>query len=363
MKFALRELLYGKKKYILIELLLVLLMFMVLFLCGLVEGLGRAVTSAIDNRVADYYILSDSAEKLITVSELPDGIINEVREKTNSEVTTLDIQRMYLQKQGEERKLNVIYFAIDANSFLAPSVIEGKTLEYSDKDNPIVLDDDFMAEDIHVGDIIIDSASGFEFNVVGFAKDEMYGHVSVGFITRDSYTQIRTRLNPQYGTTIHALAFKGKPDDLDMDGKELVKKQDIIDNIPSYRAEHLTITMIIYVLVIVSAIVIGVFYYIMTIQKRRQFGVMKAVGFGMGKLSAIVVSEVSLLSVFAAVVANIFTFAMSAVIPQKMPFHLLPADAVSVSAGFVLISIVSSLISIIHISRVDPIQAIGGNDE
>ena len=44
MRFAVRELMHGKKKYILITLLLILLMFMVLFLSGLATGLGRAVT-------------------------------------------------------------------------------------------------------------------------------------------------------------------------------------------------------------------------------------------------------------------------------------------------------------------------------
>lgn len=363
MKFAFRELMYGKKKYLLIELLLILLMFMVLFLSGLAEGLGRAVTSGIENRAADWYLVSDSAEKLITVSDLPGNIAEEIKAQTKAETATLDIQRMYLQKQGEERKINVTYFAVEADGFLAPSVIEGNTLAASDADHPIVLDDDFMAEDIKIGDTVFDSSTGLEFTVVGFAKDEMYGHVSVGFVTRESYVALREKLNPRYEKSVHAVAIQGDPGDIDIAGTELVSKQDIIKSIPSYSAEHLTITMIVYVLVIVAAIVIGVFYYILTIQKRRQFGVMKAVGFGMGRLSAIVVSEVLLLSAAAAVIANILTFAMSAAMPQKMPFYLMHSYAIAVSCAFVAISVISSLISIINISRIDPMQAIGGNDE
>lgn len=64
MQLAWKELIYGKKKYILIELLIILLMFMVLFLSGLAEGLGRAVVSGIDSMDADYFLLSDSAESL-----------------------------------------------------------------------------------------------------------------------------------------------------------------------------------------------------------------------------------------------------------------------------------------------------------
>lgn len=70
MNLAWKELVYGKKKYILIELLIILLVFMVLFLSGLAEGLGRAVVSGIDDMDADLFLLSDSAESLITISEL-----------------------------------------------------------------------------------------------------------------------------------------------------------------------------------------------------------------------------------------------------------------------------------------------------
>lgn len=363
MKFAVKELLHGKKKYILIELLLILLMFMVLFLSGLATGLGRAVTAGIENRDADAFVLSDSAEKLITVSELPEDTLASLAEKTDAELAPLDIQRLYLQKQGEDEKINITYFAVNPDSFLAPTVFEGKSLAEATEKNAIVLDDDFQVKGIRTGDVVRDASSQLEMTVVGFAKDEMYGHVSVGFITTDTYTQIRTALQPHYTPAYHAIAVKGSTDGIDLKGTELVSKADIIKNVPSYSAEHTTITMIVWVLIIVSAVVIGIFYYILTLQKRRQFGVMKAVGLGMGRLSAIVTSQVLLLAVIAAALANALTFGMAAMLPQTMPFYLQLSSAAVVSVAFIVVSVLSSLLSIVHIARIDPIQSIGGNEE
>ena len=49
MKIAWNEIKYQPKKFILIELLIIILMFMVVFLSGLTNGLGRSVSAQIDN--------------------------------------------------------------------------------------------------------------------------------------------------------------------------------------------------------------------------------------------------------------------------------------------------------------------------
>lgn len=364
MKLAWKELVYGKKKYVLIEILIVLLMFMVLFLSGLAEGLGRAVISGIDNMDADYFLLSDSAESLITISNLDTDVYEQLAEQTNAELAVLDIQRLYLSKQNDDEKLNITYFAIEAGSFLEPAVYEGVQLGDSDAENPILLDDDFALEGITLGDIVVDSSTGLEFTVAGFVDDQMYGHTSIGFITTDTYTELRTLLNPMYKKSYHAIALRGgNTEKIDIDKTELVAKADVIENVPSYTAEHITITMIKWVLVAVSAAIIGVFYYILTLQKRKQFGVMKAIGVGMGKLAGIVASQVCIIAVFGAVIADILTFAMAAALPEKMPFYLNITDAVLVTLAFIAISVISSLISILNISHVDPMKVIGGADE
>lgn len=48
MKLALKELIFSLKKYALVELLVVAMIFMVIFLSGLANGLGRAVSSSLE---------------------------------------------------------------------------------------------------------------------------------------------------------------------------------------------------------------------------------------------------------------------------------------------------------------------------
>lgn len=361
MKLACKELLHNKKKYNLIILIIILLMFMVLFLSGLVNGLGRAVSSGIELMDAKYFLVSESSGDIITVSNISSDTFASVSEKLNGNVTTLDIQRMYLQKPGSEEKINVTYFAIEPGSILEPALIEGTSLINSGIDNAIILDDDYQLEGLGLGDTVLDSSTSTQFTVVGFAKDQMYGHTSIAFISTESYTNIRSSLNPMYKVSYHALVTNDdNVTSLDLKGIAIDDKQTIIESIPSYSAEHITITMVVWLLVIISAVIIGVFYYIITIQKEKQFAVMKALGMSMGEITGIIISQVCLVACAGALISNILNFAMACALPQTMPYYMRVFDALGVSLAFIGISIISSLLSVIRVSKVDPMTVIGG---
>ena len=362
MKYALKEIAFEKKKYILIELLLILLMFMVLFLSGLASGLGRDVSSAIDTMDADSFIVDESAEKLMTVSAVKTTVLDKLRED-GVKAAPLNIHKANISRLSDDEKFGVNYFAIEPGSFVEPEVIEGKSLSDSDAQNPILLDDNFREDGISIGDRIVDRSADFEFTVVGFVKDRMYCHTGVGYIATESYTELCRSLNPAYEAEYNAVAVKGGgKTDPGEDGLEVVSKEDIISKIPAYSAEQLTINMILWVLVIVSAVIIGIFNYIITLHKRRQFGVMKAIGLSSAELAGMIISEVCIVSVFAAGISLALTFGMAAGMPEKMPFYLEVSKALIVTAAFVVISIMSSLISVVNISHIDPIIAIGGGD-
>ncbi|BCJ98718.1 ABC transporter permease [Anaerocolumna chitinilytica] len=362
MKLAWKEIKYNWKKYLFIEILLVLMIFMVMFLSGLANGLARAVSAGIENMNAANFVLSSDAEDLITVSNISEDTLTQVKEAAVGQTATLDIQRMNVNIKGKTEKLDITYFAINPDEFLNPEVIKGDKLTTTA--NTIVLDQAFEDNGIKTGDTIVDSTSGIELTVAGFTKDAMYGHTPVGFISTNTYTDIRTSVNPGYVAGYHAIALQS--DNLvgkTIDKAEVVSKAEIVSHIPGYQAEQTTINMILWVLVFISAAILGVFFYILTIQKYKQFGVMKAIGMRMGEIAKMQFSQVLLLACFGIFCGNGLAFGMAAMLPKSMPFYLNEINALIISLAFVAISLVCSLLSTAKVAKVDPVKIIGGNEE
>ena len=362
MRLAFKELLHNKKKYSLITVIVILMMFMVLFLSGLVDGLGRAVSAGIEKMPVTAFAISDDAEGLITISALEDEQYEEIQKQTDGRAATIDIMRMYLMKTDSEEKLDVVYFSIDPEGALAPEVIEGNTFAESDAEYPLLLDDDFKAEGIEVGDTVLDSSTGMEFTVAGFVEDAMYGHVSVAYIPSDDYTELMTAVNPEYKQYYHATALLEGDEDIEVDGVIIFTKDEVINELPGYMSEQMTIKMVDWMLVVITAVILAVFFLVINLQKEKEFGVMKAIGVSMGRLTRFILAEVVLIALCGAVIAAILVIAMAAGLPGTMPFYLQARNVIVILGAFVLISMAGSLLSIIRVSKIDPAAIIGGDN-
>ena len=146
---------------------------------------------------------------------------------------------------------------------------------------------------------------------------------------------LNSTINPMFNNTVHAYAIKGSAKKT-IKGTKTYTKQEIIKSLPGYQAEQMTITMVEWLLVVITAFIIGIFFFIINLQKEKEFGVLKAIGTRMSRLVRFILS---------------------------MPFFLVPSQVILVLASFILISILGSLATVIRVAKIDPAKIIGGDFE
>ena len=363
MKIAWNEIKYQPKKFILIEVLIVIMMFMVIFLSGLTNGLGRIIMAQIDTFGDVQYILSKDSEGVIPYSTLTSSELTEIEDLHLEEQTGLVIQRSTLMKEDEEGSQDVTFFAMDTYKNLTIKAEDGYVA--SDlSDNEVILDESYKAKGIHVGDTIKDKTSDILLKVVAFAQDAKYGHSSVAFISSKTLEEMRQKKNPNYTWQPQAIITSQAVTAEDLSEQLMVSnKQQIINKIPGYTATNMILKTMTWVLLIASAAILGVFFYILALQKLKQFGVLKAIGMSMGEITRIQLSQVGILSIIGIGIGLGLALALTPFLPVSMPFYMKAEDNAVISVSFIVISIICGALSLLKIKKVDPIEVIGGNGE
>ena len=363
MKIAWNEIKYQPKKFILIEVLIVIMMFMVIFLSGLTNGLGRIIMAQIDTFGDVQYILSKDSEGVIPYSTLTSSELTEIEDLHLEEQTGLVIQRSTFMKEDEEGSQDVTFFAMDTYKNLTIKAEDGYVAANL-SDNEVILDESYKAKGIHVGDTIKDKTSDILLKVVAFAQDAKYGHSSVAFISSKTLEEMRQKKNPNYTWQPQAIITSQELTADDLSEQLMVSnKQQIINKIPGYTATNMILKTMTWVLLIASAAILGVFFYILALQKLKQFGVLKAIGMSMGEITRIQLSQVGILSIIGIGIGLGLALALTPFLPVSMPFYMKAEDNAVISVSFIVISIICGALSLLKIKKVDPIEVIGGNGE
>ncbi|OFT80513.1 ABC transporter permease [Granulicatella sp. HMSC30F09] len=363
MKIAWNEIKYQPKKFILIEVLIVIMMFMVIFLSGLTNGLGRIIMAQIDTFGDVQYILSKDSEGVIPYSTLTSSELTEIEDLHLEEQTGLVIQRSTFMKEDEEGSQDVTFFAMDTYKNLTIKAEDGYVAANL-SDNEVILDESYKAKGIHVGDTIKDKTSDILLKVVAFAQDAKYGHSSVAFISSKTLEEMRQKKNPNYTWQPQAIITSQAVTADDLSEQLMVSnKQQIINKIPGYTATNMILKTMTWVLLIASAAILGVFFYILALQKLKQFGVLKAIGMSMGEITRIQLSQVGILSIIGIGIGLGLALALTPFLPVSMPFYMKAEDNAVISVSFIVISIICGALSLLKIKKVDPIEVIGGNGE
>lgn len=349
MFLAWNEIRRKKLKFGLIIGVLTMISYLLFLLSVLANGLINMNKEGIDKWQADAIVLNKDANQTVQQS-----VFNkkDIENKYKKQAT--------LKQTGEivsngHQKDNVLVFGVEKSSFLVPSLIEGHK---ATKDNEVLADETLKNKGFKIGDTLSLSQSDEKLHIVGFTESAKYNASPVIFTNDATIAKINPRLT---GDKINAVVVRDtnwKDKKLNQE-LEAVSINDFIENLPGYKPQNLTLNFMISFLFVISATVIGIFLYVMTLQKTSLFGILKAQGFTNGYLANVVISQTLILALFGTAFGLLLTGVTGAFLPDAVPVKFDVLTLLVFAIVLMIVSVLGSLFSILTIRKIDPLKAIG----
>lgn len=360
MFLAWNEIKHSKTRFALIVGVMFLVSYLVFFLTGLAYGLAQDNRTSVDKWDADAIVLTDESNLNVNMSMMPRGLMDDIEA---DEIATLG-QTPGVVRKGEEssecEKINVNFYGIHPDEFIMPEVVEGDTFS---EDYEVIADYSLYEEDgIEIGDTLNLAGSDITVEVVGFTEDAKFAVSPVLYVTSATYQDIRfedidnTEEGRISGFVVRNDDFgsiKVKNDDL-----ILYDIKDYIAELPGYMAQLLTFGLMIGFLIVIAAVVIGIFMYVLTVQKSSMFGVMKAQGISTAYIGRSVVAQTFLLSAIGVSVGGLLTIITSFFLPAAVPFRSNYYFFGGITVLLIVFAVLGAFFSVRTIVKIDPLEAI-----
>lgn len=356
MFLAFKELKYSKTKFSLIIAVVILITYLVYFLTSLANGLASSYTNAINQWDSDEIVLTVDANDSMMMSYMEqadfDGLI------TSGDKSKLGlfpgVINNPLADNVLDSRLDVYFFGIDDDSFIKPSELKDLTLT----GNQVIVDEEFKKEGYEIGDSFGVTGSTQQYEIIGFSSKTTYQTAPVVLMSLDTWQAYR------YGPTntpdlYSGIIVRGEVNEL-RDNLISYTTDDYIMTLPGYTAQVLTFSVMIIFLIVITAFVLGIFIYVLTIQKTSIFGVMKAQGISNGYIGASVIIQTLLLVAFGISVGLVLTALTGFFLSDIIPFAVNILFYLVITAAFFLFALFGGLFSVSAVLKIDPLEAIGG---
>ena len=354
MFLAINEIRHSKLRYALVTGVMFLIAYLVFFLTGLAYGLAQDNRMAVDKWEADQILLTEEANDNLNMSMLPRSLYDEV---DAPEKAVLAQTAGVVTKEDNGEKVDVTFFGIDPDQFLAPNITDGEMFA---SDDEAVADSSIEEEyGISIGDTIKLAGTDKKLKIVGFTDNARFSVAPVLYTSIGAYQEIRfEKEDDSENARINAIVTRGKikevPDDLV--ATDISK---FINELPGYNAQVLTFGFMIGFLIVIAAIVIGIFIYVLTMQKSEIFGVMKAQGISSRYIAFSVIAQTFLLATSGVLIGGLATIGTALVLPAAVPFQINLLFFASISVMMILIAMLGAFFSVRTIVKIDPLKAIG----
>ncbi len=377
MFLAVSEIKHNKLKFSLIVLSLTLIVFLLVSLSAMGSGLIVGMSGVVRSLKADLIVFQTGSHLSLQRSNLKTSLSKDLNEVDGVErVAPFGQFVVTLEKDGKTFDGSLIPTAID--SMVNPAIVEG-TLLTSDDFDGVVIDRSVTRNGIAVGDEVSIEATGRKFKIIGFTKDRRLSMLPTVYMNVDTWQRAKFetvmkvttgRAYEQRGTEFtNAFLLKAKPGtDIealkeriseDVDGVEAATMDEAADAFPGMAPMVMVVVALEALAFIIGTVIVGIFFYILTLQKISQVGMLKAIGASSFYVFKDLVTQVLILTAFGMILGTGLAYLLSLVIPSTIAMNFSLSEIAPMLAGVFVMSFVGTLFSLRHIIKIDAIVAIG----
>ncbi|MBL1075512.1 ABC transporter permease [Nocardia sp. 2] len=342
---ALRDLRAARGRFLLITTVVMLVALLVSFLSGLTAGLAHQNISAVESLETSTVVFSDTGSSpSFDSSTLGEDQI-QVWQRAGGTVDPIGISRARATVDGAS-PTQVALFGVSGTPFGNRTVTDPGTVILSSA----------AAKDLNarIGDTV--QLGTGNFTVRGVTGDDWYAHTPVVWMTLSDWQA----QNPRSGAAT-ILAVSGVPDMSAVNAAAhttTTTTSGSLSAMSSYQAENGSLTLMTVMLFAISALVIGAFFTVWTVQRQPDIAVLKALGATTGSLirdalsQALIVLLIGVgLGVGGTVIASLF-------LGDAVPFVLSLGTTLFPAAALIVLGLVGAAFALRFLATTDPLTAL-----
>lgn len=332
MNLGFKEMWRQKRKFSLIFVITLLIVLLSTLITGLADGLAYDNGASLRELDVDTFHLAEDADGQLTRSF--------IELQTPETLTPLGVKPMTLVHGT--KKQDATLFTLPADSDIGP--------ELDLAVGEVLVDPSFLG-DAKVGDTVEDFATGYSFTIVGTTAGR-YSHAPVMWASADTWQTYQS----SSGQPAYVSAWLGEGSS----SLEMLTKQDVVEAVPGYTAEQGTFTMMRGFLLFVGAFILTAFFYMLTLQKLPELGILKAIGIRPRVIGAALVTQVMATVLIASLSAAGLTGLVTTIVPDGIPFRFDLGNILVYVAIMSGLSLFGTLLPLWKLRRLDAADALGG---
>ena len=373
MFIAVRDLTHAKGRFLLMGSVIGLVAFLVTILSGLSGGLIKNNISGLMQLPATHVAFewSDSPSYRNTMIERASW------EGWAQQAGVIAAQPMghtiFNARSEADRPLEIALWGLEPGSFIEPAVLNGEQL--GELENGVIISAGLLDDGVEIGQTIVLDRVLTELKVIGITEERNIGHMPI------IYAPLPKWQEATYGPPGGAPPGENLPDILfdfvsvialqleegtDIEGADekletlTLGRQKFYEASTGYTDEVKSVSMIQWLLILISAVVVGAFFSIWTIQRTKEIGLVKALGASNGYLIRDALGQALILMLIGTGVGLGFAMWAGAAISKTTTPFMYQMDIVMTSTMLLLVAgLIGGFLSILRITSVDPIISLG----